>query len=130
MRTSRALSRMSNSSSSTSDVSSKPFTTYTWHVEHAQTPPQRSPSGALTRRAASGVVVPTGTSTSRFSLMKRTLGTGLLLIGIGAEMGLDALGVCGLALDFTEIATGQRLGDAAVHAATGEGLGDVIEVFD
>jgi hypothetical protein len=70
-RTSKALSRMSFSSSSISDKRSPPLITYTWHVEQAHTPPQALPSGAPEPWAACKMLEPTGTSASLFCLTKR-----------------------------------------------------------
>src|SRR5688572_9411254 len=74
------------------------------------------------------MLVPAGTSTSIFSVRKRTLGIALLLLL--AEMALDALGVGGAALDVGQILTGERIADAVVHAPAGERARDVIELLD
>src|SRR5262245_60996626 len=73
------------------------------------------------------MLVPAGTSTSTFSLMKRTLGMSL---SFGAEMRLDALGVCCIALDVGHPLTGQRAADALVHAPACELARQVVELLD
>src|SRR5690349_2284865 len=118
---------MSNCSSSISESLSKPLVTYTWQVEHAQTPPQRSPSGAPARLAAARMVSPGSMVTSSFSRVNFTTGMSARL---PAQMRLDAAGGLGLCLDAGGRATGQRLGDAAVHTSPGEGLGGLIQILD
>src|SRR6478735_4292452 len=129
MRTSKALSRMSSSSSSAGVSKAAPVSTYTWQVEQAHTPPQASPSGAPDSLAAFNSVVPSGTSISTPCSKKRTF-VMRLPCSMFRHVRVDARRVRHTLLDSAQIPAGNRGLDGAVHAPPSPLVSRVVQRAD